>query len=60
MSLVAVSTVPDTRLGERWPRFDHHEIVAATLIPLPCAGRILGHGLTCGFTSDMIWSCSSP
>jgi hypothetical protein len=35
MSLVAVSTVSDTGLGERWPRFDHHEIVAATLIQHP-------------------------
>jgi hypothetical protein len=35
MSLVAVSTIPDTGLGERWPRFDHHEIVAATLIQHP-------------------------
>jgi hypothetical protein len=35
MSLVAVSTVPDTGAGERWPRFDHHEIVAATLIQQP-------------------------
>ncbi|MFG2628084.1 hypothetical protein [Streptomyces sp. NPDC048473] len=32
MNLVAVSTVPDTGLGERWPHFDHHEIVAATLV----------------------------
>ncbi|MGI5248937.1 hypothetical protein [Actinacidiphila glaucinigra] len=35
MNLVAVSTVPDTGLGERWPRFDHHEIVAATLVQQP-------------------------
>jgi hypothetical protein len=35
MSLVAVSTVPDAGLGERWPRFDHNEIVAATLIQHP-------------------------
>ncbi|MEZ0095749.1 hypothetical protein [Streptacidiphilus sp. EB129] len=35
MNLVAVSTVPDTGLGERWPAFDHHEIVAATLIQQP-------------------------
>ncbi|MET7728118.1 hypothetical protein [Streptomyces mirabilis] len=35
MSLVAVSTVPDTGLGERWPGFDHREIVAATLIQQP-------------------------
>ena len=31
-SLVAVSTTPDTGQGERWPEFDHGEIVAATLI----------------------------
>lgn len=35
MSLVAVSTVPDTGLGERWPSFDHHDIVAATLVQQP-------------------------
>ncbi|WP_246340678.1 hypothetical protein [Streptomyces lunaelactis] len=35
MGLVAVSTVPDTGLGERWPHFDHHEIVAATLVQQP-------------------------
>lgn len=35
MSLVAVSTVPDTGLGERWPGFDHRDIVAATLIQQP-------------------------
>jgi hypothetical protein len=35
MSLVAVSTVPDTGLGERWPRFGLQEIVAATLIQHP-------------------------
>jgi hypothetical protein len=35
MSLVAVSTVPDTGRGERWPDFDHREIVAATLIQQP-------------------------
>ncbi|WP_030462058.1 hypothetical protein [Kitasatospora sp. NRRL B-11411] len=35
MCLVAVSTVPDTGLGERWPDFDHHEIVAATLVQQP-------------------------
>ncbi|MEU8218274.1 hypothetical protein AB0C47_21225 [Micromonospora taraxaci] len=35
MSLVAVSTIPDTGLGERWPDFDHHEIVAATLVQQP-------------------------
>ncbi|MFE0131973.1 hypothetical protein ACFWY6_10410 [Streptomyces sp. NPDC059037] len=35
MSLVAVSTVPDTGRGERWPGFDHGEIVAATLVQQP-------------------------
>jgi hypothetical protein len=35
MGLVTVSTVPDTGRGERWPNFDHHEIVAATLIQQP-------------------------
>jgi hypothetical protein len=35
MNLVAVSTVPDTGLAERWPSFDHREIVAATLIQQP-------------------------
>ncbi|MFC5832780.1 hypothetical protein [Nonomuraea insulae] len=35
MNLVAISTVPDTGHGERWPDFDHHEIVAATLIQQP-------------------------
>ncbi|MET8957821.1 hypothetical protein ACWEO4_47890 [Streptomyces sp. NPDC004393] len=35
MSLVAVSTLPDAGLGERWPGFDHREIVAATLIQQP-------------------------
>jgi hypothetical protein len=35
MSLVAVSTVPDTGRGERWPGFDHHEIIAATLVQQP-------------------------
>ncbi|MHA6765719.1 hypothetical protein [Streptacidiphilus sp. PAMC 29251] len=35
MGLVTVSTVPDTGLGERWPHFDHHEIVAATLVQQP-------------------------
>ncbi|WP_198169435.1 hypothetical protein [Herbidospora daliensis] len=35
MNLVAVSTTPDTQLGERWPDFDHHEIVAGTLIQQP-------------------------
>ncbi|MGW4660276.1 hypothetical protein ACWEP2_39175 [Streptomyces sp. NPDC004279] len=35
MSLVAVSTVPDTGLGERWPGFDHRDIVAAPLVQHP-------------------------
>ncbi|MFE3149481.1 hypothetical protein ACFXJ6_22955 [Streptomyces sp. NPDC059218] len=35
MNLVAVSTTPDTGLGERWPNFDYREIVAATLVQQP-------------------------
>ncbi len=35
MNLVAVSTTPDTGLGERWPDFDYREIVAATLVQQP-------------------------
>ena len=35
MNLVAVSTTPDTGIGERWPHFDHREIVAATLVQQP-------------------------
>ncbi|WP_018560492.1 MULTISPECIES: hypothetical protein [unclassified Streptomyces] len=35
MNLVAVSTVPDNGLAERWPRFDHQVIVAATLVQQP-------------------------
>ncbi|MEV6706669.1 hypothetical protein [Micromonospora wenchangensis] len=35
MNLVAVSTSPDTGVAERWPSFDHGEIVAATLIQHP-------------------------
>lgn len=35
MNLVAISTVPDTGRGERWPRFDSGEVVAATLIQHP-------------------------
>ncbi|MEH0937274.1 hypothetical protein [Micromonospora psammae] len=35
MSLVAVSTVPDTGRGERWPDFDSGEVVAATLVQRP-------------------------
>ncbi|MGY6499852.1 MAG: hypothetical protein ACXIVQ_02995 [Acidimicrobiales bacterium] len=34
-SLVAVGTTPDTGQGERWPGFDHGEIVAATLVQQP-------------------------
>ena len=34
-SLVAISTTPDTGHGERWPEFEHGEIVAATLIQNP-------------------------
>ena len=35
MSLVAISTVPDTGLGERWPNFQHGQIVALTLVQDP-------------------------
>ncbi|WP_327128770.1 hypothetical protein [Streptomyces sp. NBC_01727] len=35
MNLVAVSTLPDTGRGERWPDFDHRQIVAATLVQQP-------------------------
>jgi hypothetical protein len=35
MNLVAVSTTPDSGRNERWPGFDHHEIVAATLVQQP-------------------------
>ncbi|MGW2255761.1 hypothetical protein ACWCXH_37280 [Kitasatospora sp. NPDC001660] len=35
MSLVAIGPVPDTGLGERWPAFDHHQIVAATFVQQP-------------------------
>ncbi|ARH91608.1 hypothetical protein STRMOE7_16340 [Streptomyces sp. MOE7] len=35
MNLIAVSTVPDTGHSERWPGFDHGEIVAATLVQQP-------------------------
>ncbi|MEU3341099.1 hypothetical protein [Streptomyces sp. NPDC006668] len=35
MNLVAVSTVRDTGRAERWPHFDHREIVAATLVQHP-------------------------
>ncbi|WP_405537713.1 hypothetical protein OG787_33560 [Streptomyces sp. NBC_00075] len=35
MSLVAVSTVPDTGLGERWPDFPSAQMVALTLVQDP-------------------------
>ncbi|WP_202610722.1 hypothetical protein [Herbidospora solisilvae] len=35
MCLVAVATTPGTGRGERRPGFDHHEIVACTLIQEP-------------------------
>ncbi|WP_240528932.1 hypothetical protein [Streptomyces humi] len=35
MNLLAVSTVADTGLGERWPDFDHGELIAATLVQEP-------------------------
>ena len=35
MNLRAVSTVADTGRGERWPRFDHRELIAATLVQEP-------------------------
>ena len=35
MNLVAVSTVPDTGRAERWPGFDHGELIAATLVQQP-------------------------
>jgi hypothetical protein len=35
MSLMAVSTTPDTGRGERWPDFDSSEVVAATLVQEP-------------------------
>lgn len=35
MNLVAISTIPDTGLGERWPEFHHDQIVAATLVQQP-------------------------
>jgi hypothetical protein len=35
MSLVAVSTQPDTGQGERWPDFDHTTMIAATLVQQP-------------------------
>jgi hypothetical protein len=35
MNLVAVSTTPDPGAVERWPSFDHGELVAATLVQDP-------------------------
>ncbi|MEV0647599.1 hypothetical protein AB0I28_20260 [Phytomonospora sp. NPDC050363] len=35
MNLTAVSTKPDTGQGERWPDFEHAEIIAATLVQHP-------------------------
>ncbi|WP_078621036.1 hypothetical protein [Streptomyces sp. NRRL WC-3626] len=35
MNLIAVSTVMDTGRGERWPAFDHQDLVAATLVQHP-------------------------
>ncbi|MER6428778.1 hypothetical protein ABT272_13645 [Streptomyces sp900105245] len=35
MNLVAVSTAKGTDKGERWPNFDHREMIAATLIQHP-------------------------
>ncbi|MGW3447897.1 hypothetical protein [Streptomyces sp. NPDC001076] len=35
MNLVAVSMVADTGRGERWPHFDHGELIAATLVQEP-------------------------
>jgi len=35
MNLVGISTVQDTGKGERWPKFDSGEIVAATLVQEP-------------------------
>ncbi|MFJ7105803.1 hypothetical protein [Streptomyces albogriseolus] len=35
MNLVAISTVEDTGRGERWPAFDHRDLVAATLVQHP-------------------------
>ncbi|MGW4802744.1 hypothetical protein [Kitasatospora sp. NPDC004272] len=42
MSLVAVSTAPDTGRGERWPDFDHGQIVAATLVQRPRYVDVVG------------------
>ncbi|MFE6668422.1 hypothetical protein ACFVFH_33295 [Streptomyces sp. NPDC057697] len=35
MNLVAVSTAPDTGAAERWPNFDHRDMIAATLVQHP-------------------------
>ncbi|MFD8721673.1 hypothetical protein ACFV2H_27725 [Streptomyces sp. NPDC059629] len=35
MNLLAVSTVADTGRGERWPDFDHGELIAALLVQEP-------------------------
>lgn len=35
MNLVAVSNVADTGRGERWPEFNHAEMIAATLVQEP-------------------------
>ena len=35
MSMVAISTVPDTGAGERWPNFQAEEIIALTLVQEP-------------------------
>jgi hypothetical protein len=35
MNLVAVSTAMDTGKGERWPKFDSREMIAATLVQQP-------------------------
>ncbi|MFC5187902.1 hypothetical protein [Actinomadura harenae] len=35
MCMVAVSTVPGGEKNQRWPDFDHGEIVAATLVQEP-------------------------
>ena len=35
MNLVAVSTSPDTGRAERWPEFDHGEMIAGTLVQHP-------------------------
>ncbi|GAA2457492.1 hypothetical protein GCM10010433_69330 [Streptomyces pulveraceus] len=35
MNLVVVSTAPNSGTAERWPNFDHREMIAATLIQHP-------------------------